>query len=191
MSRPNWSVPRTWSSPGGTIIEAKSFSSGSNGAIQSAQMPATANSTTMTRPIVPSGLRRTKLIARPSSVCWRSNASVSSSTGAVVGVMTAIGHSRIADARVEPGVEHVDHEIGDHEHQDDQHHQRLGQHVVLVLHRLDQQAADAVQVEHLLGHDETADQEGELDADESDHRQQCVLERVAVDHDLLEQPLGA
>ena len=36
----------------------KSFSSGSNGAIQSAKMPAAANMTsTMTRPMVPSGLR--------------------------------------------------------------------------------------------------------------------------------------
>src|SRR5580698_10068059 len=159
MSRPNWSVPRKCARPGATIIEAKSFSSGSNGAIQSAKPPARANSTTINRPIAPSGLRRAKWSARPSSVRDFRNASTSSVAGEVVGVMTAIGRSRVSDARIEPGIEHVDHEVGDDEHQDDQHHQRLGHHIVLVLHRLDQQPADAVQVEHLLGDHEATDQE--------------------------------
>ena len=71
-----------------------------------------------------------------------------------------------ADARIEPGVQQVDHEVGQHEHRDRQHHQRLGQRVVLVLHRLHEQPADAVEIEHLLGHHQAADQERELDADQ-------------------------
>ena len=45
-----------------------------------------------------------------------------------------------------------------------QHHQGLDQRVVAVGHRLDEEEPEAVQVEHLLGHHEAAEQEGELEA---------------------------
>ena len=56
---------------------------------------------------------------------------------------------------------------------------------------LHEQLADAVEVEHLLGHDQAADQEGELEADHGDRRQQRVAQRVARDHELLVHALGA
>src|SRR5260221_13094411 len=187
MSRPNWSVPRRCTRLGATIIELKSFSSGSNGAIQSAKPPAMANTTTIARPIPPSGLRRQKLSAFSSGVLARHGASASATSVAGVGVMAVMRASRIADAWIEPGVKHVDHEVGEHEYGDHQHDQRLGQHVVLVLDRLHQQPADAVQVEDLFGDDEAADQEGELAADHRHHREKRVLVPMADDYDLLEQ----
>src|SRR5258708_37172995 len=133
--------------------------------------------------MTPSGLRRQKLSAFSSGVLARHGASESATSVAGVGVMAVMRASRIADAWVEPGVKHVDHEDGEHEYGDHQHDKRLGQHVVLVLHRLHQQSADTVKIEDLFGDDEAADQEGELDADESHHRQQSGLERMAVDDD--------
>ena len=61
----------------------------------------------------------------------------------------------------------------------DQHDQGLGQRVVAVRDRLDEQQAEAVQVEHLLGDHEPAEQERELEADHGQHRQHRVLQRVA------------
>src|SRR4029077_20497973 len=113
----------------------KSFSSGSNGAIQSALRPATMMTSTIARPMAPSGLRRQKLSARRKGVRLRNSISSLSTSG--LGAMTVtVGPSREADAWIEPGIQHVDHEVGDDEDGDDQHDQGLGQDVVLVLHRL-------------------------------------------------------
>src|SRR5215213_8944133 len=191
MSRPNWSVPSQWTRLGASIMAVKSFSAGSNGAIQSASPPARNITTTITRPKVPSGWRRTKLSDAAQAVRLGTSVSCGEAVAAGLGRVTVIaGPSRVADARVEPGIEQVDDEVGEHEDGDHQHGQRLRHDVVLVLHRLHEQPADAVQVEDLLGDDQAADQEGELDADQGDHRQQRVLERMAVDDDLLEQPFG-
>src|SRR3990167_10675905 len=112
-------------------------------------MPAANMITTRARPNGPGGWRRQKLSATPASERLRSgSSSTSPATAARLGATIVIAGSlsREADARIEPGVEQVDHEIGDDEDDDDEHDQRLGQHVVLVLHRLDEQPADAVQV---------------------------------------------
>ena len=92
---------------------------------------------------------------------------------------------------IEPGIDDVDDQVGQNEDRDDEHDDPLGQRVILILNSLDQQAADAVQIEHLLGHDEAADQKGEFDADHGDHRQHRVLQRVAIDDDAVEQPFRA
>ena len=81
-------------------------------------------------------------------------------------------------------------QVGQHEGGDDQHHQCLRHRVVLVLHGLHEEPANAVQIEHLLGDDEAADQKCRLDADQGHHRQQRVLQRVAVDDNPLDQALG-
>ena len=60
-----------------------------------------------------------------------------------------------------------------------QHHEGLDQRVVAVGHRLHEEQPEPVQVEHLLGDHEAADEEGELERDHRQHRQHRVLERVA------------
>src|SRR5262245_44733623 len=134
MSRPSWSVPSQWIRFGACIMALKSFSSGSNGAIHGANTPARNITTTITRPKVPSGWRRTKASECCQTV--RLGASVScgaAAAAAELGRVTVIaGPSRIADARVEPGIEQVDDEVGDHEDGDHQHGQRLRHDVVLV-----------------------------------------------------------
>src|SRR5262245_18871054 len=116
----------------------------------------------------------TKLTA-PSG-CWREN---SSSALRGRGFAAAVGRvgasiamaSIVPDARVEDGVEQVDHEVDHDVDYGQQHDHALDQGEVVARHALDEQLADAVEIEHLLGDDEPADQEGELDADHGNGRQ--------------------
>ena len=56
---------------------------------------------------------------------------------------------------------------------------------VLGLDRLNEQLADTVEIENLLSYNETAHKKRELDADNSEDREHCVLKRVAIDNDFL------
>src|SRR5579862_8293709 len=100
--------------------------------------------TTTIKPNVPSGWRRAKVSAESSHERRKAGAPW---------VRTVIAKllSPEPDPRIEPRIENVDHEVGDDEDRHRQHHQRLGERVVLVLHRQHEQPADAVQVEDLLG----------------------------------------
>ena len=71
--------------------------------------------------------------------------------------------SGVPDARIEHRVEQVDDQIDQHVERRDQHHHALDQREVVARNALHEQLADAVQVEHLLGDDEAADQEGEFE----------------------------
>jgi hypothetical protein len=51
---------------------------------------------------------------------------------------------------------------------------------------LHEEPAYPVQIEHLLGHHETADQERRLDADQGHHRQERILQGVPIDDDVLD-----
>src|SRR5688500_19185857 len=93
--------------------------------------------------------------------------------------------SGITYPRVEPGVAEIDQEVHQHEYHDDEHHQRLGHGVVIVDDGLDEELAEPVQVEYLLGDDQPAHEKCEFDADDGDHRQQRVLERMTLDVELL------
>ena len=79
---------------------------------------------------------------------------------------------------IEEGIEQVDEQIDEDEDRGDQQHEALDQREVAARRRIDEQLADAVEVEHLLGDDEAADQEGELEADHGDDRQQRVAQGV-------------
>src|SRR5258706_144424 len=57
------------------------------------------------------------------------------------------------DPRVDPRVGEVDEEVDHDEHGGHEHHEGLGQGVVAVGHRFHEEHAEAVEVEHLLGHD--------------------------------------
>ena len=88
----------------------------------------------------------------------------------------------IPDARVEHGVEHVDHEIDDdiraREHEDD----ALDHRIVAAQDRVDRQAAEARNREHALGDDDAADQQRDADADHRDDRDRGVAQRVPHQH---------
>ena len=115
MSRPNWSVPSQWTRLGASIMAVKSFSSGSNGAIQSANAPARNITTTIIRPKVPSGWRCTKCSdRRPGERLGIERVVGEAAVATRLGTVIVIaGPSRVADARVEPGVEQVDDEVGE------------------------------------------------------------------------------
>src|SRR5262245_47524191 len=51
-----------------------------------------------------------------------------------------------ADARIEPCIEQVDNQIGEHEDRDGEHDQGLRQGIVLILDRQHEQAADPIDV---------------------------------------------
>src|SRR5262249_163212 len=122
-------------------------------------------------------------LAAPSG-CWRENSSTtldgradsagSGSVGASIAMALAV-----SDARVEHRVEQGDHEIDPDVDGGEQHPHALDQREIVMRHALHEQLADAVEIEHLLGHDQPADQEGEFDADDRDRRQQRVAQRVA------------
>jgi hypothetical protein len=67
----------------------------------------------------------------------------------------------------------------------------LRERVVAARNRLDEQHAQAVQVEDLLGYHQPAEQERELEADDRQHRQDRVLQRVPRENQLEPQSLGA
>ena len=105
-----------------------------------------------------------------------------------------VGHSvspAQADARVEPSIEQVDHKIDEDEGHGNQQHETLDEREVAAGGRVDEELADAVDVEDLLGDDEAADQEGELEADDGDDRQHGIAHGVAARDDAAEDALRA
>src|SRR5271157_643291 len=170
-SRPNWSVPSQCVQLGASVIDAKSFAVGLYGAISSADRPVTAMINTSIAPNAPSGSRRQKCSVACQNERCRSMTSSAMTGTCTVEMDMARSPSGEPDARIEPRIHQIDDQVAEHEDGDGEHHQGLGQRVILVLHRLHEQPADAVQVEYLLGHDKAADQEGELDADHGDNRQ--------------------
>ena len=160
--------------------------------MKSANSAANTNTTMMTAPMAPSGYCRAR---------WRSFDQRLSSLSAAshrhgVDFDASIGHaflhgpSRNTDARVERRVEQIDEEVHEHDNDGDEHHQVLHDRVVAPADRLDQEARDAGNVEHGLGDDQAADQEGGLDADDGDHRQQRVAQGMIVVDVLSEAPLA-
>src|SRR6185436_4599779 len=108
----------------------------------------TANTRTRTMiaaPTAPSGRCRTKSETAESQVARGASALASSSRVCGAAAMLAV-----ADARIDPPVGDIDHEIDGQERGRDQHHQRLDQRVIAMRDSLDEQHAQPVQVEHLL-----------------------------------------
>src|SRR4030095_16585804 len=187
MSRPMKSAPSQYTPPGRASEALASVEVGSNGAMKLAKTAVITKGSTITAPIAPSGWRRAVKIswlrrpvmlapARWSSASWS---------------MMAIVLIRVLDARVEDHVGHVDQEIDRDHHEGDQHHQVLHDRVVAPADRLDEEAGDARDVEHRLGDDQATHQEGRLDADDGDHGQQRIAQRMVVVHRGVRSALGA
>src|SRR3546814_5986699 len=89
--------------------------------------------------------------------------------------MSAALRSAVPDARIEPRIEEIDQQVGHHEHQGHQHDQRLDHGVAALADRADEQLADTVEIEDLLGHDEPAHQERELRSEEHTSELQSLM----------------
>ena len=57
----------------------------------------------------------------------------------------------------------------------------LGQGEILIADRIDEQFTEAVQVKYLLGHHQSAYQEGELDGNNGYYRQHGIFQCMPVD----------
>src|SRR5690606_36636467 len=83
------------------------------------------------------------------------------------------------DARVNDGVENVHHKIHDDHHGCQQHHAVAYHDQVAVRNRLEYQAPEARQVEHVLHHDGAGQQVGKLQPHDGDHRNHGVAQHMA------------
>src|SRR5467141_1445434 len=184
MSRPRWSVPSQCSALGRPSVYVASVAMGSCVCSHGASTAVTSMTSMMAPPAAPSGLR---WMNRPSVVPHPGRAGAPTTTRST---RTPTGLAAIAHARVEHAVEHVDEEVAEDHHDGDEHHEVLHDRIVAPQDRLHEEARDAGQVEHGLAHHEATDEEGELDADDGDHGQDRVLERVAPDDHTLRLPLG-
>src|SRR5436190_7474464 len=125
-------------------------SSGANTAIS-------AIATSSTAPMTSVGCLRSQRPRRFGSVAG-SAAAPSSRAG------TALTASRVADARIEQRVAEIDQQVDEDVDARREQQHALDHRIVVALHRIDDEAADAGNREHRLGDDDAADQEGDADA---------------------------
>src|SRR5262245_41100881 len=134
-------------------MSPKLLAVGSKRVISSAKIAIITITSTTRPPPAPSGFWAQK---RHSSCQRDGRGGATSSASAPLGceIVAIPGSSpAVADARVEPRIDHIDEEIGESEDGDHQHHQRLRHGVVLVGDGFDEQLAQAVEIEDLLGDD--------------------------------------
>src|SRR5689334_1087949 len=175
MSRPRWSEPSQCSALGRARLWAASVAIGSWVWSWLANTAVSRITSMRKPPMAPSGFLRQKRATTAHAPGRRSVRDT------FPGTSTPSGLVAIAHPRVEEAVEHVHHQVREDHHDRDEHHQVLHDRVVAPQDRLDQEAGDAGQVEHGLGHHEAADEEGELDTDHGDHRKDRVLQGVTPD----------
>src|SRR5262245_33968413 len=152
-SRPTLSVPSQCSASGRVSAWPRSCRRGSWGETTGASA-ATANASSVTPR--PSGASRAPA-ARRSTAQRRSAAGRAGAEGA-----SADTPSAIPDPRIDPAIQEVNEQVGQDEAHRDQQHDALDQRVVAREHRVDHEAADAGQREHVLGDHRAADQRAEL-----------------------------
>src|SRR3972149_9603713 len=97
----------------------------------------------------------------------------------------------VTDARIQHRIEQIDHQVGDDVERGEHHHHALNEGEVVAGYALNEELSQTVEVEYLLGDDEAAEQERELETDDGDRRQQRVAQRVAANHHGFGDALGA
>src|SRR5271157_1410798 len=102
-----------------------------------------------------------------------------------------ISSVRVFDPWIQYCVQHVHGKIDEDDDDGDVHHQVLHDRIVAPADSLDEEPRYSGNVEDSLGDDQAAHQEGGLDADHGDDRQDRVLERVMVVDDILGCAFGA
>src|SRR5438094_10127258 len=175
-SRPTLSVPSRWARPGRARVLARFCLSGSWGARTGARSAVSAATRSTA---APNGARRARA-ARRTTTQRRSG-----SGRVAVGWERAEAGSAMADPRVDPAVDEVDHQVAQDEAHGDQQHNALHQRVIAGEDGAADEPADAGQGGAVLGHHRAADERAQLQAEHGDHRDQSVLEHVPTD----ERPL--
>src|SRR5690625_1951227 len=99
--------------------------------------------------------------------------------------------SLIADPRVDDRVQEVDEQVDDDELQREDEHQALHRGVIAGFDRLDEQPAEAVEVEHRFDYYRAGQQEAELQADYRNDRNEGVPQGVLVHDGPLDEAFGA
>src|SRR5439155_10856917 len=186
-SRPSWSVPsRNWVLPpftqnGGLNRAVRLPISGLCGASWLAKTATKAIPTRITSGIIgtsPSRAARRTEKRGASGVCDGSG-------------MTSAGMLMASalqpDARIDHGVQDVDEQVHDHDHEAAQDHDALDDWEVAEGDALVQEPPDARPGEHRLHHHGDIDHDDEVDAGQREHRDQRVFESVLGDHQGLRQ----
>src|SRR5262249_10910674 len=186
-SRPMSSVPNGWARLGAESRISGWGSSGSYGASTSAKIAISTITTSSAAETAPSGFF---LIVRQRDWSRPMLAAPGSSNVTTCAGTVAIRASLVPDPRVKPRVSQVDEEIQRDQSRRDEHDVGLHHRIVAVEDRLHREPAHAGQREDLLDDERPGQQDAELAADDRDHRDQRVLERVLVDDDASGQALG-
>src|SRR5262245_54305140 len=112
------------------------------------------------------------------------------STG-IQGTLRIPSRSREPDARIDIGIENVDHEVDGQDQDGLQHYDRLQERKVAVDHCLIGEAADPGPGEHRLGHDRAGDEIADEHAPQGQHRNQGISQAMLPDHHGLAEAFDA
>src|ERR1051326_3935199 len=96
----------------------------------------------------------------------------------------------VADARIEPGIHQVHGQIDQTENQSDEQHPTLHNGVIAIADAVEQEAAHARQRENRLDNHRAAEQVADLHADDGQHRNECVFQRMPIQHTAIAQAFG-
>src|SRR3990170_5720912 len=151
-SRPNSSVPKRYRPPGGASASCGAIARTSCGAMTGASAATSTLPVMMTRPMGATLLRRKRRAHHRQPTRTRR--------------ASAAGALAVADAWVDPGIEEIHHQIGDHEQERHHQHHALHHGIVALEDRLQHQPAHAGQREDLLDHHRAAQQVAHLEADD-------------------------
>src|SRR5437773_5397445 len=195
-SRPSWSVPSQCAGLTAMNRSRRLVWENPYGVIQSARTAAASMTSTIAPPSVPSGFFRSSWtqtstyhardVGRGSSAGF---ARAIDSWGEVSEGGRSPPPSLVADARIEIRIGEVDQEVEAHDHRRDDQVHRLDDRVIEPRERLKEEEADARQAEDRLDDHRAAEVERRLEADQADHGDQRVLERVAEDDRPLAETL--
>src|SRR2546422_5807243 len=164
-SRPMSSVPKGWARLGADSRISGWGASGSYGATTSANVAVSASSTMIPADATPSGLRLSAVTSSPSQP-WPS------ATGSPANVEVramAKGGSVVPDARIEPRVHEVDHEVEAHQRASHEHDVGLHDGIIPEQNRLHGQAAHPGQREDRLHDHRSGQKRSQLATHDRDH----------------------
>src|SRR6266851_618392 len=188
-SRPSWSVPsRYWVLPpvaqsGGLKRAVRLPISGLCGASWLANTATRAMPTRITKGIIGTSPSRSARMAVKRGARGARDGSTMTSAGVLM------ASALQPDARIDHGIQDVDEQVHDHDHEAAQDHDALDDREVAEGDALVEEPPDARPGEHRLHHHGDIDHDDEVDAGQREHRNEGVLEGVLGDHQGLRQAL--
>src|SRR6266511_2756469 len=169
ISRPKFSLPRTWTEPipwGAVIMAVSSCLFGSLGASPGPAIPITIKASTITPPVNAFTCSCGRLLVR------------------------TVGRVSVADSRVNDCIESVNNQVNRHERHGVSHHQPGDERIVTRVERGDKQAAAARPGENGFDDDRAAQQRTKLEADDRNHRNERVARHMTPYHFVFCQSFG-